>query len=369
MANEVQRIDAGVLIPGAGSPRQHCSVVLKGGLVDWVGPTDKVPVRADEALTTTIPVLVLFEKDQRADSAILFVNNADTTVRFNAAGIVGSNNLRIVRTEPPSDWDDPNLPLTLNPGASLRVFVAYSGNEEKIDSATLELAFPCATVALPIRVAPDRRCINVGDLDFGRVQAGASKTLALEVCNQGEGNVRFTDSSASGGGSFLSWIDDAFDVPTATIDLLKRVTLGPGNCVTINVTFTAGSDPEAHRSVARFWLDTRQCRDTSIWQAVVVDSTLSVSRTLSTSAHLDLTSAQLDADGTLAFALQSELHGDMRVALFDLQGNRVATPYAGAVESGEHQLRMPLPALPSGSYIIEITLAGERVARRLMLIR
>lgn len=58
MKQAPKRIDAGALIPGNGAPRQDCSVLIKDGIIDWVGPTDSVPLRAEQAHTVQVPVLM-----------------------------------------------------------------------------------------------------------------------------------------------------------------------------------------------------------------------------------------------------------------------------------------------------------------------
>ncbi len=180
-----------------------------------------------------------------------------------------NRNFVIVRTEPAFEWDNPLDSLILKPDESFKVFIDITPTDENRvyeDSLVIELG--CVTVRLPLRAATVQPCLFVSDLAFGTLGVNQSKTLPLEICNTGDGIVRFTDSTAGGGGAFLTWLLTEFSVPQSDIDLLRDSPLGPGDCVTINVTFTSDATGN-YRTVARFWATTRKCRDTSVWTARV----------------------------------------------------------------------------------------------------
>ncbi|MGH8224848.1 MAG: amidohydrolase family protein [Gammaproteobacteria bacterium] len=58
MKQELQRIDAGLLIPGAGEPVANASLIVKDGRIDWIGPTNKAPAVGDDTQTFSVPVLM-----------------------------------------------------------------------------------------------------------------------------------------------------------------------------------------------------------------------------------------------------------------------------------------------------------------------
>lgn len=183
--------------------------------------------------------------------------------------VFGNQRFNIVRTEPMTDWEDENDELTLAPGESMKVFLEITPIEEITYRDSLEIELGCIRVTLPLIAASVQPCLLVSDLNFGTLGTGVSKTLDLELCNIGDGTVRFVDSSANGGGAFLTWLRQEFSVAPEDITLLEQTELGPNECVTIQVTFMSTEDG-SYRTVGRFWASTRECRDTSIWTARVV---------------------------------------------------------------------------------------------------
>ena len=84
--------------------------------------------------------------------------------------------------------------------------------------------------------------------------------------------------SNPGGNDVITWLDQHFSITESDRNKLKNARLGPGkdtpdpnapSCVTINVTFSAPKTGY-YKTTARFWADTRECRDTSIWTATVL---------------------------------------------------------------------------------------------------
>lgn len=58
MADQLQRIDAGCLIPGDGDPIIRASVIVQGGSIQWVGPESDSPAVAEDAPVTKVPYLM-----------------------------------------------------------------------------------------------------------------------------------------------------------------------------------------------------------------------------------------------------------------------------------------------------------------------
>ena len=64
-----------------------------------------------------------------------------------------------------------------------------------------------------------------------------------------------------------SGLSKEFSISESDIDRLKNATLGPGDCITINVTFKSSDVIGEFRTVARFYTNPEGCRDTSVWTA------------------------------------------------------------------------------------------------------
>ncbi len=114
---------------------------------------------------------------------------------------------------------------------------------------------------LTARVDSLGACVSVSDLDFGGLGKGEKKTMILNICNTGQGEVRFQ-------APWVTFVRPEFAIAQSEIDKLKNAVLGPSNCVQIAVTFqsaTAGN----YRDVVRIWASTRTCRDTSVLTAKV----------------------------------------------------------------------------------------------------
>ncbi|MCB0711444.1 MAG: choice-of-anchor D domain-containing protein [Ignavibacteriae bacterium] len=182
----------------------------------------------------------------------------------------GNRGFAITRTEPAFDWKNGNDPLLLKSGESLKVWVTARPKEEnQVYQDSLRVVLTCLSISVPLEVTSAQPCLYVPDLDFGTLRINESKTLPLEICNTGKGRVTFHDSTATGGGAFLTWLSSEFEVSAEDILKLRNASLGPGECITINVTFESRELVGIFRTTARFWSNTRSCRDTSIWNVRV----------------------------------------------------------------------------------------------------
>lgn len=179
----------------------------------------------------------------------------------------------ITRTAPEfpnNNWSDGLDSIELAPGQSLKVWIDITPKDaSRTYRDSLRIRLGCVTVTLPLKAATAVPCIFVSDLDFGTMNAGESRRLDLKVCNQGDGEIRFESP-------LLDWLEDlptqlGFSVDPIDIDNLKGVVLKKDECVTIPVTFTASKRTGPFRTTARFWANTRSCRDTSNWRANVVE--------------------------------------------------------------------------------------------------
>ncbi len=56
--SDLQRIDADLLIPGSGEPLRDASLVIREGVIDWVGPAKDAPEVGDDARGFKVPVIM-----------------------------------------------------------------------------------------------------------------------------------------------------------------------------------------------------------------------------------------------------------------------------------------------------------------------
>ena len=70
---------------------------------------------------------------------------------------------------------------------------------------------------------------------------------------------------------------------------------------------------------------------------------------------------------TLQYSLQSA--ADMTLEVFDATGRLVATPAAGRRDAGKYTARFDAASLPAGTYIAVLRSSGQRVSRKLLLLR
>ncbi len=186
---------------------------------------------------------------------------------------LGTEGFTIAQTEPAFSWVSGVESVTLKPGETLKVWIDIVPNTEREFLDSLRIHTDCAVRSVPLTATTVRPCIFINDLDFGTMNIGSGTgTLPLEICNAGRGEVTFREP-------WCTWLqttaqEQGFDVDQADIDKLHGLTLGPNECVTVRVSFTPPAEPGKggrFRTTARFWANTRDCRDTSIWRANVIE--------------------------------------------------------------------------------------------------
>jgi hypothetical protein len=162
----------------------------------------------------------------------------------------------------------------LKKGESIKIQVRIKPTiENKIYEDSLRVILGCTEVKVKVYAETVRPCIYVGDLNFGVLSPGQDSTQALRICNQEAGYIYFNNPT---GAAVIEWLDQNFSVSDADKDKLKNTVLGPRDnsdpnapaCVSIDVTFK--SDVTGNfQTTARLWASTRECRDTSVWRAIV----------------------------------------------------------------------------------------------------
>lgn len=60
---------------------------------------------------------------------------------------------------------------------------------------------------------------------------------------------------------------------------------------------------------------------------------------------------------------------DVRVAVYDVLGRRVATLHEGPLDAGAHALSLDATALPAGVYVVRVTAPGFTATQRLTVVR
>lgn len=69
----------------------------------------------------------------------------------------------------------------------------------------------------------------------------------------------------------------------------------------------------------------------------------------------------------ITFTLPTDATASLR--LFDVRGREVATLFEGAAHAGTHMATLDASALAAGTYVYVLDVAGERISRRLQVVR
>lgn len=249
----------------------------------------------------------------------------------------------------------PALPAVLPPGGSLRVIVrAAPASDKNLYRDTVRVLLTCHEVRLPLQIGPAPPCVVVPDLNFDTLTMGESRTLGLRICNDGHGTVNFSNPV---GTYVLTWLEQNFSVPSADLLRLAATALGPDECVTVPVTYTAKQEG-SFGATARVWANTRQCRDTSMWSVVVRRRpNLGVESAAAVVADVEAVPNPLTGMASIRLRLNAAAHA--RLAVYDAAGREIAVLLDGAADAGEHVLRWDAGAVASGLYYCRVT-AGAR---------
>lgn len=281
----------------------------------------------------------------------------------------GDQDFRVVETEPSFNWSSGADSIVLKSGDTLRVRVGITPTTDRQnhdDSLRVELG--CSTFRLRLRGASAMACLSVGDLDFGRLQSNQAKTMMLEVCNTGEFPVTFYDSTATGGENRLSFSGTDFIVADNHRNLLVKAKLDRGECIKIPVRFRA-KDTGVYRITARFWINGRSCRDTSVWTAYVVDTTLGVAaeEVSSGNAVTEIVPNPFTQETRILFHLARG--GETTVEIHDGEGRIVGTLLNDRLGAGEHELRWNGHRYAAGTYYVLIRSGAWSETRKVVLVR
>jgi len=266
--------------------------------------------------------------------------------------------------------DTNSLPLTLPAKGCLNVSLSITPTvDNKLYTDSLLVLTTCNRFGVMLRAETVTPCLYVDDLSFGSVSIADSsqskgKTLPLKLCNQGRGRISFKDE----GSGILSWLDqNHFTVDQADIDLLSKTVLGPGECVTIEVTFLP-TDIGVFRTVGHFSASTDNCRDTSVWSATVISSTTDVPADIDAGFSLRAVRPNpFVRRATIEFSLGNT--APTTVEIFAADGRKVVTILDGTTTSGQHSVEWDAAGNPAGLYYCRVSSGHRSASVPLILLR
>src|SRR5690606_37865046 len=73
--------------------------------------------------------------------------------------------------------------------------------------------------------------------------------------------------------------------------------------------------------------------------------------------------------GAATVALTVPEPGEVRVALYDVLGRRVAVLYEGPLAAGRYEIPLDGARLPPGVYVVRLTVGGETALARVTVVR
>jgi hypothetical protein len=233
-------------------------------IIDRTGHSWSVPYSYVAEAVTFAPNVMLDFGEQTvnipARRDITITNPVDKTLDITKLRMrYGNEDFSIVSSSPA-------VPTQLAKGASMTVTIEAKPTRPGrlyIDSLVVETA--CTTLTHPVRMETAEPFLYMDDLAFGSVPLFGQRDLKLALCNIGRGLVTFHDSL---GNDVIFWDDPHFIVSDVDKAKLRAMQLGPNECDTIYVRFTA-TETGIFRTTARAIANTRQQRDTSVWTAVV----------------------------------------------------------------------------------------------------
>lgn len=298
------------------------------------------------------------------EKVVELINHGTNDLTIRSLGLVfGNQEFVITRTEPEFDWGSGTDNVVLGTDQTFRVWLRITPKDRnRLYIDTLRIGSGCGDLAkLQIRAETAMPCIRVEDLDFGQLLPGVSKSLPLTICNQGTGTVTFSDP-------YLTWLATQFSVDSIELQKLREVELGADECVTVIVSFSSGV-PGVFRTTARFWANTRDCRDTSIWRANVVDTLSGIRYGHDPSGSIAATVEPNPTNGTalIGFSLVHPEH--VTVEIFDGAGRHVQTVLQEQREAGRHEIRWDGSPYPAGVYMVRISSDSAGANLPILLVR
>jgi hypothetical protein len=264
------------------------------------------------------------------------------------------------------------LPITLKPNESMGIEVEITPTTvNKLYEDSVKIKLECTEMKVKLQAETVSPCFYIDDYDFGVLKPDQDTTRSVQICNLGRGYISFTNPA---GGDVITWLDQNFSISQADRDKLKNTILGPGrapvdlnapSCVTIKVAFKA-SQVGSYKTTARFWASTRDCRDTSIWTAVVTNAAGVAEEIKSGTTLTRIDPNPFHGTTRIEFTLGTAGHATLEV--FDISGGRVATLADGEMEQGAHAAVWDASHLPAGTYYCRL-MVGEWSTTQPLIVR
>jgi hypothetical protein len=261
--------------------------------------------------------------------------------------IAGDRDLSIVSTLP-------TFPAVIGANGSLPITIEAAPRTSPARfTDTLRVELECTTWSIPVTMESVEPCIDIADLSFDTIPVRESRQLPLKICNSGRGRLTFHPVRED---SIIVWSDRRFSVSTAYQNLLRTASLGPGECITIQVLFNSSQAGTFH-AVAQIGTSAPHCTDSSNWTAVA-GTTVGVDEE-PISMRLAIFSATAGADRDLSIRFRHDRTERVSVELFDAGGALLLARDAGEMDPGEHRLDIPATSLPAGWYLVRIGAGRE----------
>ena len=264
-------------------------------------------------------------------------------------------------------WSNPQSPYRMQPGDTVTILLRFDEEKRGEFSDVLFIRTGCGLVETEVTVEADLEpgCLALDDLDFGGRRPGESKTLPLEICNRGGGVVRFNDESDPVVAGLLS----SFAISQDDIDRLRSVELRRDECLTIDVTFTAGDTFGLYETTLRLLPETPTssgpCAGRSVLSARV--GTSSVNDRAEQNGGLMITSLSPNpSNGLVSIEYGTEGAAITDVTLLD------ATGRAREVDLRHHghgRITLDAAALPSGLYFVRIRDGENEAVQSVTIVR
>lgn len=281
---------------------------------------------------------------------VLITNPLNKPVTVKRLGfLLGDQNFAITQTRPIFDWQSGQGSLVLMPGDSLVVSVDITpkqGDGAYRDSLVVDME--CGRTLLGVQAVVGVPCVLVSDINFGDIEIGKTISGTLRICNGGGGELTFKDP-------YLTWVSSAFNVDPADIALLADAVLGPGECVSINVSFVPES-PGPANTRATVWINenTSGCDDESLWSAHVVDTTTGVTGEAELAGYRMAGVVPNPTDGDVHVSFSLGKGGATTVDIYNAEGRHLERLLEDNLHAGEHRLLLSRSGLPAGAYHIRI---------------
>jgi hypothetical protein len=260
----------------------------------------------------------------------------------------------------------PTIPpaVTLKPGKSMVVQVAITPSvQNRLYADTLRIIMSCTDVRIRVAAETAYSVLSTLNIDFGTLMQGDSATGKLRICNAGRGIITFSNPNVD---SVITGFGPYFSMSRAAMDSLKSAQLGPGECITLTVTFS-GREPGAYQTQLHIWANNDGGSNTALLQGVILEKPAGVDAPDMAGYGLAQNDPNpLDRSTLIRYSLGHRGHATLEV--FNTLGQRVATPLDGEVEAGEHAVRWDATGMGSGIYYYRLS-SGAWSRTRMMIVR